>query len=67
MIGTSNGLVTTLPIWLPLLIATIFALRRLAQTERGGYFVDRWKLRLPFFGGLFSEYALASFCSYNFV
>ena len=62
VIGTSNGLVTALPIWLPLLIALIFALRRLAQTERGSYQVDRWKLRLPFFGGLFSEYALASFC-----
>ena len=62
VIGTSNGLVTALPLWLPLLIAGLFLLRRLAQTERGNYFVDRWKLRLPFFGALFSEYALASFC-----
>lgn len=62
VIGTSNGLVTTLPLWLPLLIAGVFLLRRLAQTERGSYLVDRWKLRLPFLGALFSEYALASFC-----
>ena len=62
VIGTSNGLVTALPLWLPLLIAGGVLLRRLAQTERGNYLVDRWKLRLPFFGALFSEYALASFC-----
>jgi type IV pilus assembly protein PilC len=51
-----------LPLWLPLLIAGVVAARQLAQTERGSYLVDRWKLRLPFFGALFSEYALASFC-----
>jgi len=62
VIGVSDGLVKTLPLWLPLLIAGVVSLRRLLQTERGNYLVDRWKLRLPFFGALFSEYALASFC-----
>lgn len=62
VIGVSNGLVTTLPGWLPLLIIGVVILRRLAQTDRGGYLVDRWKLRLPFFGALFSEYALSAFC-----
>ncbi|TLM66051.1 MAG: type II secretion system F family protein [Deltaproteobacteria bacterium] len=62
VIGISNTLVATLPVWLPLLVAAGFALRRLAQTDRGGYLIDRWKLRLPFFGGLFNEYALSAFC-----
>jgi len=62
VIGVSNGLVTSLPAWLPLLIIGVVALRRLAQTDRGSYLVDRWKLRLPFFGALFSEYALSAFC-----
>lgn len=62
VIGVSNGLVTALPLWLPLLIVGVIALRRLAQTERGSYLLDRWKLRLPFFGALFGEYALSAFC-----
>jgi type IV pilus assembly protein PilC len=62
VIGVSNGLVTTLPVWLPLLIVSMFVLRRLAQTDRGEYLIDHWKLRLPFFGALFSEYALSAFC-----
>ena len=62
VIGISNGLVVSLPVWLPLLIIGVVALRRLAQTDRGSYLVDRWKLRLPFFGALFSEYALSAFC-----
>jgi len=62
VIGVSNALVTSLPVWLPLLIIGVFVLRRLAQTDRGSYLVDRWKLRLPFFGALFSEYALSAFC-----
>ena len=62
VIGLSNGLVTALPIWLPLLIIGVVVLRRLVQTDRGSFLVDRWKLRLPFFGALFSEYALSAFC-----
>lgn len=62
VIAISNGLVTTLPVWLPLLVVGVFFLRRMAQTERGSYLIDRWKLRLPFFGALFSEYAVSTFC-----
>lgn len=62
VIGVSNGLVTALPVWVPLLVFGVYALRRLVQTERGSYLVDSWKLRLPFFGALFSEYALSAFC-----
>lgn len=62
VIGVSNGLVSTLPFWLPLLIIGVVVLRRAMQTDRGGYLADRWRLRLPFFGALFSEYALSVFC-----
>jgi type IV pilus assembly protein PilC len=62
VVGLSQGLVTALPLWLPLLIAGVVMLRRAAATESGAYLVDRWKLRLPFFGMLFSEYALTAFC-----
>lgn len=62
VIAISNGLVTTLPVWLPLLVVGVFSVRRIAQTDRGSYLIDRWKLRLPFFGALFSEYAVSTFC-----
>lgn len=62
VIALSNGLISGLPLWLPLLIIGGFLLRRFTQTERGGYLADRLKLRLPFFGPLFGEYAVASFC-----
>jgi type IV pilus assembly protein PilC len=62
VVGLSQGLVTAMPLWLPLLVIAVVALRRLTQTDRGSYLVDRWKLRLPFFGDLFSEYALSAFC-----
>lgn len=62
VIGFSNGLVAALPVWLPLLLIGAFVLRRLMQSERGAYLVDSWTLRLPFFGELFREYALSSFC-----
>jgi len=62
IIGLSHGLVAALPLWLPLLVIGVVVLRRLTQTDRGSYLVDRWKLRLPFFGALFSEYALSAFC-----
>jgi len=62
IIGLSHGLVAALPLWLPLLVIGVVVLRRLTQTDRGSYLVDRWKLRLPFFGALFSEYSLSAFC-----
>ncbi len=62
VIGLSDLVITGLPFWLPLLILAAVAARRALQTERGRYRADRWKLRLPFFGPLFTEYALAGFC-----
>jgi type IV pilus assembly protein PilC len=62
VVGLSQGLVTALPLWLPLLVIAVIVLRQLTQTDRGSYLLDCWKLRLPFFGALFSEYSLSAFC-----
>jgi general secretion pathway protein F/type IV pilus assembly protein PilC len=40
----------------------IWWLRRLAQTERGQVFVDRWKLKIPVAGPIFLGYAVSRFC-----
>lgn len=62
VIGLSDLLLTGLPLWLPLLVLAVAGARRALHTEGGRYRADRWKLRLPFFGPLFTEYALAGFC-----
>ncbi len=62
LIGTANGLTTTMPVLLPLLVVAIVALRIFVLSERGGLLLDRLKLKLPFFGGLLGDYALSSFC-----
>jgi type IV pilus assembly protein PilC len=62
VIALANGLVSGLPIWLPLLLVGLVLLRIYTRTEKGAMLVDRTKLRLPFFGELFSEYALSTFC-----
>ena len=62
LIGLSKGLVESLPILIPTAIMAWFLARRFLHTERGALLLDRFKLNLPFFGLLFSEYALASFC-----
>jgi type IV pilus assembly protein PilC len=62
VITLANGLVAGLPVWLPLLLAGLVLLRIYMRTEKGAMLVDRTKLRLPFFGALFSEYALSTFC-----
>ncbi len=40
----------------------VFALRKALKTERGIYFVDRWKLRLPIAGKIFHDSAVSRFC-----
>ncbi len=62
VIFLAEGAVSTLPIWLPALIVGTVLVRSYFKTETGAFLLDRWKLRLPFFGVLFSEYALSTFC-----
>ncbi|MRR08394.1 MAG: type II secretion system F family protein, partial [Deltaproteobacteria bacterium] len=44
-----------------LIAAGVMALRRWSATERGRYWVDDLKIRLPFIGEVFSKFAVASF------
>jgi general secretion pathway protein F/type IV pilus assembly protein PilC len=37
-------------------------LRRMARTDRGELFVDRWKLKIPLAGPIFLGYAISRFC-----
>ncbi len=62
LIGFTETLTTSLPFAVPGLIAGGLALRMFARTEQGALLFDRIKLRLPFFGKLFGDYAISSFC-----
>ncbi len=62
VIFIAEGSVATLPVWLPLSVASGFLARSYFRTETGAFQLDRWKLRVPFFGELFQEYALSTFC-----
>ena len=43
-------------------VALVWWLRRLARTDRGELFVDRWKLKIPLAGPIFLGYAISRFC-----
>jgi len=43
-------------------VALVWWLRRLAATDRGQLFVDRWKLKIPLAGPIFLGYAVSRFC-----
>lgn len=62
LIASATGLVRGLPFLLPLLAALIAGAAIFLRTERGGFWLDRLKLRLPFFGRLLTDYALTGFC-----
>lgn len=62
LIGFAESLTASLPVVFPLLIAGGMMARVYVRTERGGLLFDRGKLLLPFFGKLFSDYAISSFC-----
>ena len=62
LIGFSHGAVASLPLTLPLILAAGLLLRVFLRSERGRLLVDRAKLQLPFFGGLFADYALSGLC-----
>lgn len=62
LIGFSKEAVRSLPVTLPLVAAVALLMRGFLRTERGILLLDRARLMLPFFGGLFADYALSSFC-----
>lgn len=46
-----------------ILLGLVIAFRRIRQTEKARWFLDRWKLKLPLFGRLFQMVALERFAS----
>jgi type IV pilus assembly protein PilC len=51
-----------LPLFILAAVGVFFALRSALRTTRGRLLRDRLKLKLPFFGRLFLDYAISSFC-----
>ena len=62
LIGISTGLVSWMPLLLPALIVAIAGARLYALSGPGALQIDRFKLKVPFFGPLFLDYALSGFC-----
>ncbi|MEJ2698387.1 MAG: type II secretion system F family protein [Desulfuromonadales bacterium] len=62
LIATAQGLVKGLPVLVPLALAASAAITLFIRSERGGFFMDRVKLHLPFFGKLAVDYSLTGFC-----
>lgn len=62
LIGISTGLVSWLPLLLPALIVAVAVGRLYAASSSGALRLDRFKLRIPFFGLLYLDYALSGFC-----
>ncbi len=62
LIAVANGMVGALPLLIGGVVLLVVSLRSVLMTERGAFFFDRMKLRIPFFGALLTEYAMLSFC-----
>lgn len=62
VIGAANGLTDFFPVFVAVVVGLIVVLRTFFATEKGAFWLDGAKLRLPFFGRMLSEYALLSFC-----
>jgi type IV pilus assembly protein PilC len=61
LIFISDLLIHTFFIWMGLLIAGIFLLRRFLKTEKGVLFFDTVKLNLPVFGVILKKVAVSKF------
>jgi len=62
LIAVSGGIVKMLPLIIVVVVGLVLLFRLWARSERGRLIVDRFLLRVPFFGGLQLEYALSGFC-----
>ena len=62
LLGFSGGLQRYGPFILIVLVALFFALRVQLRSERGKLVADRLKLKLPLFGTIFRNLAVARFC-----
>ncbi len=62
IINIADFLTEGLPLFIAAGTALFFVIRSALRTERGRRFRDRLKLKAPFFGTLFLDYAISSFC-----
>jgi type IV pilus assembly protein PilC len=62
IIQLADFLTEGLPVLIPAVIVTFLVLRSALSTGKGRMFRDRLKLKAPFFGTLFLDYAVSSFC-----
>lgn len=62
LVACANGLGSSLPVLLPVLLLLIVLASMFLRTERGALLLDRTKLVLPLIGTLTREYSLLSFC-----
>lgn len=62
LLATSNG-VHQYGLWIALALAALaFAAWRQINSERGRWFLDRWRLKLPQAGAIYRNLAVARFC-----
>ncbi|RMF47939.1 MAG: type II secretion system F family protein [Deltaproteobacteria bacterium] len=62
LITVANGMVGALPLLIAGVVLAAVLVRSALLTEKGAFLFDRFKLKVPFFGALLTEYALLSFC-----
>lgn len=62
LIALSNGLISGLPVLIPLVFGLIIILKSYMRSESGILWKDRLFLRLPFVGKLVVDYAILGFC-----
>ncbi len=62
VIGAAEGMVNFLPLVVLVLLGVGIAGRIFLRSEKGAFWFDRLKLKLPFFGRLLGDYAVSSFC-----
>ena len=62
IIFVADVLTKGLPVLIPVVIGVVFFLRIALRTDKGHLLRDRAKLKVPFFGNLFLDYAISSFC-----
>jgi len=61
VIGASNFIAHQWYIGLAVIVGAVVAFKMFAKTQRGSTALDRFKLRLPIFGGLIRKTAIANF------
>ncbi|BEH10221.1 MULTISPECIES: type II secretion system F family protein [Geobacter] len=61
LIAFSTSLKQLFPLIIAAVVGAVFFFRRWAATESGRYRVDDIKIRIPFFGDVFSKFAVTSF------